>query len=200
VRAACVLVLALVVPACDPAVPPPVAQRQPSLDAEDVAVMNGVLDRLRARAARALIESRFLVVDTTLAVCDRDVMAFGPPPGGCLAPRWLEFVSRVLPPTNAREAMLDFQARNVKRLPIGGPLGADVTYIPATVTDFVSERDLLRQRPGAVVTFSAPAYPASRVAVIAYAVRHGELGAARLQQRAGGGWSVAEGGWYGAIE
>ncbi len=51
---------------------------------------------------------------------------------------------------------------------------------------------LLREHPpgSAVVTFSAPAYPAPRTAAVAYSAREGEAGAARLEQTSDGRWSV----------
>lgn len=195
-----VLVLALGASACDSPVPP-VAQHQPSLDADDLAVMRGLLDdHVRPRAAKGLIESRFLVVDTTMAVCPRDTTVFGAPPGGCLAPDWLEFVAGVLPPDRRRTAALDFQLRNARRLPIRGALGGDVSYISATLTDFISARQFRRQHAGAVVTFSMPSYPAPNVAVIAYRVRQDELAAARLERQRDGRWKMAASGWSGAVE
>lgn len=191
VRLVGLLALVMTAGACEPPAPPPVSQRQPSLEAGDLAVIKGLLDdHVRPRAGAAPDQLRVLVVDTTLADCERDVTAFGSPPGGCLAPMWLDRVRQVLPPATAREAMLDFEARNRRRLPIGGSMGDGVSSISATATDFVSESDLLGQRPGVVVSVSAPSYPAPHMAVIAYAVQRGEQAAARLEQQQDGLWRV----------
>jgi len=52
----------------------------PSLDADDLAMISGLLDDgMRPRALKALIVSRSLVVDTTLASVRR-MAVFGSPP------------------------------------------------------------------------------------------------------------------------
>ena len=97
----------------------------------------------------------------------------------------------MLPSSSRVTATLDFQARNSTRLPIVGTLGDDVTYISATLTDFMSASDLIRQNPGReVVTFSAPSYPAPRAAVIVYYVKSSEYAVARLEQQHDGRWAV----------
>ena len=191
----CALALSFACGACGQPLPPPVARSVPSLETDDLSVMKGVLDDVRQRRGAG----RFLVVDTTTAVCEGKVDLFGAPPGGCLSPKSVDSVSKVLEPGRSRIATLDFEARNASRLPIAGTLGPDVTYISGTLTDFVSMRDLLAQHPGsAVVTFSAPSYPAPRVAVMIYRVRDAENGAVRLEQQADGRWTVAD--RYGAME
>lgn len=159
---AAVLAFALAATACDPVEPPPVAPpRSGAIDADDIAVMEGVLDDVRRRAGGS-----FLVVDSTLPVCAERIEIVAPPPGGCLGPAVVDFVSKVLPAASRLMAALDFQERNARRLPITEALGDDVTYISATLTDFLSMSDLIRQHPrGAIVTFTAPSYPAPRVAV-----------------------------------
>jgi len=204
---ACVLPLAFSAASCDKPASPPVAVRQTALDADDIAVMRGLLDDLirpeqvdsirRGRAPGAPpgpIEPRFLVVDTTIAVCDRDLVVFGPPPGGCLAPGWITLVSQALPPGTARTATLAFASRNARRIPITASIGRDVTFVSSTVTDFVEMNELLRQHPpgSAVVSFSVPSYPGPRMAVLAFNVRNHRAGAARLAQQDDSRWTVAD--------
>jgi hypothetical protein len=194
--ARCALVVTVATAACGTPTPPPVAVRQPSLDADDVAVIRGVLDSMRRQRERG---GHFLVVDTTVAVCESPIAVVAPPPGGCLAPPVLDDVSKVLPLHSRVTALLGFQARNAKRLPVTGGLGADVDYVSATFIDFAVGklgRDL--PRGSAIVTFSAPSYPAPGVAVVAYRVKESESGAVRLQQQPDGRWAVAD--RHGAIE
>jgi hypothetical protein len=189
VRAVSVLLLALAAAACDPPVPPPVAAREPSIDADDLSVIRGLIDDQRRRAPRP----QFLVVDTTLAKCDdRLVLTFGPPPGGCFNHFAIESVSRLLPQASVRTGTLDFEARNAMRLPITGSLGSDVSYVSSTLVDFTPSADLLLRHPpgSAVVAFSRPSYPAPHVAVIAYSPFGHVVGAARLTQRSDGRWTV----------
>ena len=183
--ARCALIVTLASAACDTPTPPAVAVRQPSLDADDLAVIRGLLDSFREDQGGR----RFLVVDTTVAVCGRPIAVVAPPPGGCLAPPVLDHVSKVLPSRSRVTALLDFQARNARRLPITGDLGADVDYVSATFLDFAI---------GSVVTFSAPSYPAPGAAVLTYRVRNDHHGAVRLERQADGRWVVAD--RYGAME
>ena len=53
------LALVLSCAACDQPGPPPVAVREPSVDADDLAVIRGLIDDQRRRAARP----QFLVVE-----------------------------------------------------------------------------------------------------------------------------------------
>lgn len=194
-RRLAVLALALAPIACDQPVPPPVAVREPSIEADDIAVMKGVLDDVRGRRAGG----SFLVVDSTLPICAKPIEIAVAQLGGCLEPAVLDSVLKVLPSASRVTAALDFQARNARRLPIRGALGDDVTYISATLTDFVSVKDLIRQHPGgAVVTFSAPSYPAPRVAVMFYHVKDREHAAVRLEQQLDARWVVAD--RFGGIE
>ena len=188
--------------ACREPVPPPVAAPPPRLDAGDLAVMKALIDSVRRGAtppenavpatSGLASEPHVLIVDTTLAVCDRDPRVFGTPPGGCLGPEWVAQVTRVLPQGSARTGTMAFENRNRRRLPIQGSLGAGVTPISATLIDGLAESALLREHPpgSAVVTISVPAYPAPRTAAVAYSARQGEAGAARLEQTADGRWSV----------
>jgi hypothetical protein len=196
--------LLITVAGCDPPVPPPVAVREPAIDADDLAVMKGLLDdRLRPKrnASGAAAGARFLVVDSTIASCDRRIEVFGPPPGGCLTSGWIDFVLRVMPLATRRTAMLDFEARNIRRLTIEGTLGDDVAFVSSTASDFLSAGELLRRHPpgSRIVTFSAPSYPAPNVAVLAYGVRTQEIGAVRLEQAADRRWKVAPQGWSGRV-
>ena len=72
-RSVAALTLALGTIGCGRPEPPAVSVRTPSVDADDIAVMRGVLDVLR--------RPHFLVVDTTLAPCPvhppRTSLAFG---------------------------------------------------------------------------------------------------------------------------
>jgi hypothetical protein len=186
-RIALTLTLALAATSCSDPVPPPVSVRQPSLDADDLAVMKGVLDDMRERLEGA----SFLVVDTTIAVCAGPIEVVAPPPGGCLAAAAVDSVSKVLPLRSRVTSMFDFQARNAIRLAIAGELGADVTYVSATLIDFVSLDHRPPPHQGAIVTFSAPSYPAPRTAVISYRVKDAEDVALRLEQQSDGRWVVA---------
>ena len=189
------LALALAAAACDPLEPPSVTARSLSIEADDIAVMKALLDDVRGRRAGG----SFLVIDSTLPICAKPIEIVATPLGGCLGPSVLDSVSKVLPSASRVTAALDFQTRNTRRLPITGALGDDVTYISATLTDFVSMRDLIRQHPGgAVVTFTAPSYPAPRVAVIVYHVKDLEHAAVRLEQQIGARWVVAD--RFGGIE
>lgn len=198
-RVAWMLLAALAAQGCSEPAPPPIAVRKPVLDAGDFAVMKGVLDhRLRPRGGNS---ARFLVVDTTMATCAAPGV-LQRAPGACLDSQWMEFVSPMLPKGSLRTATLDFQARNARRLAIEPALGAGVTYISATVTDFMSSEELVRwQPPGStVVMFSTPSYPAARMAVIAYAAGSDIRGAARLERQSDGQWMVTGNSQYGTVE
>jgi len=190
------LALALAVAACDQPVPPLVALREPSLDARDLGVIAALLDARFRSGQTDTKRPRLLLIDTTVAVCAADPVVFSPPPGGCLDRQWIRLVSEALPPTSRRTATLAFEARNARRLPIPGPPGAEVTFISATLADSLSAPVLLADHPpgSQVVTFSAPVYPSSRVAALAYravdAHRAVAEGAARLELRMNGRWSV----------
>jgi hypothetical protein len=171
--------LAVVAPACAQPAPPPVARRAVSLAAEDLAVIRAAVNHVRQRHGGR----RLLVVETTIAVCDGAIEVAAPPPGGCLGPRSLESVSKVLPPGSRLTAMLDFQARSARRLPIAGALGGDVTPVSATLLDFGSASD--------IVTVSAPSYPAAGVAAVAYRLKGADV-ALLLARRADGRWAVVE--------
>jgi hypothetical protein len=183
--------LALSTAGCETPAPPPLAVHAPSLDAGDLAVMKGLLDDQRKRAAPA--RPRFVVVDTTLAKCSNRLIAtFEPPPGGCVNHSAIEELSRLLPQASVRTATLDFEARNARRLPIAGSLGPDVSYVSWTLADFSARANLLRGYPAgsALVAFSRPSYPAPHVAVIAYSPYGYVVGAARLAQQSDGRWEV----------
>lgn len=193
-RSVAALALALAGAACD--TPPPVAPpKSASLDAEDFAVMRGVLNSLRRPA--------FLVVDTTLTPCPvHPPRTGGTPTAECLSPGWRGFVSRLLPSGTPRTGLLAFDDRNRDRLPVTGALGSDVKFISATAIDFLSSTELLASSPAgsAIVTFSAPFYTAPGVAVIAYGL-HQEpdvVSAARLD-RHDGQWVVASSGQYDGV-
>jgi hypothetical protein len=178
--------LALVAAGCGQPVPPPVAAQEVVLAAGDLAVMRALLDDIRGRSGIR----RFLVVHTTLAVCDRDPGVFGAPPGGCLGPQAIDGVSKVMPTAGHLTALMNFQTRNARRLPIAEALGADVACISATLVDFMSIGDLQRQHPGsAVVTLSTPSYPAPGASVLSYRM-NGEPAAVRLALRPDGRWTV----------
>ena len=180
--------------ACDS--PPPVTPpKSASLDAEDLAVMRGVLNSLRRPA--------FLVVDTTLTPCPvHPPRTDGTPTAECLSPGWLGFVSRLLPSGTSRTGLLAFDDRNRDRLPVPGALGSDVKFISATAIDFLSSTELLASSPAgsAIVTFSAPFYTTPGVAVIAYGL-HQEpdvVSAARLERR-NDRWVVASSSQYAGL-
>jgi hypothetical protein len=179
--------LALSVAGCRQPVPPPVSARDPALDADDLAVMKGLLDDLRQHRPSV----SFLVVDTTIAICGRAIDVVAPPPGGCLAQPAIDAVQMVLPADRRVTATHDFQARNARRLPIAETLAPGVAYVSATVMDFVSVNGE-QERARAIVTVSAPSYPAPRVAVLAYRVKDAESGAVRLERQSDGRWLVSE--------
>jgi hypothetical protein len=178
--------------------PPPLAVREPSLDADDLAVMKALLDgRLRPRrdgalASAAAAESRFLVVNTTMAACPRDPAPLGPEPGRCMDPSWVRLVSDVVAPDLSRAVLIRFPERNTRRLAIDGPLGDDVILVSATLVDSMAPGELLRQYPAGseIVTLSAPVYPGARVAAMAFAAG-ADAGAARLEREMDGRWRVA---------
>jgi len=191
---AALLAVVAVAVACNQPAPLPVAAREPALDAGDLAVIRALIDNL-VRPSEGRPAPHVLLVDTTLAVCDRDPRAFGAPPGGCLDGDWVTHVAGVLPPGSARTARLAFEARNARRLPIQGPLGGNVTFVSTTLVDSLPESRLLADHPprSQVVTLSAPVYPSSRVAVTAFravGINRNFAGAARLERRMNGFWSV----------
>ena len=187
--ARCALITTLAAAACT-TTPPPVAVRQPLLDADALAVIRDLLASFRERDQE---KRRFLVVDSTVAVCERPIAVVAPPPGGCLAPPVLDSVSKVLPSRSRVTALLDFQARNARRLPVTGDLGADVDYVSATFFDFaIMNRGGGLPLRSAIVTFSAPSYPAPGMAVLLYRVKDDHHGAVRLQQQPDGRWAVAD--------
>ena len=195
VRGVWVLALALTAAACDRPAPPAVSVRQPSLDADDLAVMRALFDDLlrprRPEGVRA--QARFLVVDTTMAMCRRDPAMLGPQPGRCLDPGWVALVSEAAPAGMARTVAMRFPAWTATRLSISAPLGDDVTFVSATVIDSVVPSEMLRPYPpgSEIVTLSAPGYPAPRMAVVAFAAGTG-FGAARVERQTDGRWRVAE--------
>ena len=171
--------------ACRESGPPPVVSPPARLDASDLAVMKALIDSM-------VDAPHVLIMDTTLAVCDHDPRVFGTPPGGCLEPECDAQVARVLPPEHARTGAVAFEDRNRRRLPIEGSLGAVVTPISATLIDGLAASVLLREHPpgSAIVAFSAPTYPAPRMAVIAYRAHEGAASAARLEQTGDRRWLV----------
>jgi hypothetical protein len=196
VRAAGLLALALAVSACDAPPPPAVEQREPSLEADDLAVIRAVLDELRrdrreAMPVQHVPPPRFLVVDTTMAMCRRDPEPLGPQPGRCLDPGQLTPVLEVVPAELRRTVALNFPIWTAKRLPIAGPLGDDVTLVSATLVDTLGPGELIRQHPGsAILWLSAIGYPAPGMAVIRLSGT-GSFGAARVERLSNGGWHVA---------
>ena len=189
-RAACVLALALAVSACDPERPPPVTQRSPSLDADDVAVVKALFDGL-LRPGR-LPGARLLVVDKTMAACRRDPDSFGSRVGPCVRDGHVELAFGILPAPAARALALKFPAWNAASLSIAAPLGDDVVYISPTLVDGLAPSELQRSYPAGsdVIMLSAPVYPAPRVAVIVFSIASGPR-AARLERQSDGGWRVA---------
>jgi hypothetical protein len=198
------LIVTLATAACDTPMPPPVAAHLSSLDADDLAVMKGFVDYVvwslgvdEIRNSQltgvpvAGTAPRIFVVDTTIPVCATDAVRFGRPPGGCLNADWMRYVTRMMPPGTARLGTLAFEARNRHRLSFQGRLGADVTYISATLTDSLAAHLMQGEPPvRAIITLSAPAYFAPRSAVVAYSRYAGETAAARLERWPDGHWSV----------
>jgi hypothetical protein len=196
--------LALSTGGCETPSPPPVAVHARSLDDDDLAVMKGLVDYVvwsfgvdevrnsqLTGAPVAGIPPRILVVDTTTPVCPPSAAAYGKPPGGCLDVDWMRYVTRMMPPGTGRLGTIGFEARNRNRRSFQGRLGADVTYISATLTDLLPAHLLQEERPLRVVmTLSAPAFFAPRSAVIAYSRSPSEMAAARLERWADGHWSV----------
>ena len=178
---AAALTFALLATGCDPIEPPPVAPpKAMPLDAEDGAVMRGVLDELH--------RSHFLVVDTTITPCPaHPPRTSGRPTAECLSPGWLGFVSRLFPSYTSRMGLQAF----------------DVTFISASVIDFLSSTELLKGHPpgSAVVTFSAPFYMAPGLAVIAYGLRQEPdvVAAATLARQADGRWLVTSNSQYSGV-
>ena len=197
-RAAGVLALALAASACDQPVPPPVFLREASLDVEDIAVLRALFDDFRHRRREAIVRPevpspRFLVVDTTMAMCRRDPSVFGPQPGRCLNPAPASVMSEVVPASVFPTVRLRFQTWNATPRSISGGLGDDVTYVSATLLDMMAPGELLRRYPpgSAIVTLSAPGYPAPRMAVIAFGSWWApSSGAARLERQPDGHWRV----------
>ena len=193
---AAALTFTLLATACDPLEPPPVAPlKAMPLDAEDGAVMRGVLDELR--------RSHFLVVDTTIRPCPaHPPRTSGRPTAECLSPGWLGFVSRLFPSDTSRTGLLAFDNRNRDRLAVP-VLGPDVTFVSASVIDFLSSTELLTAYPSgsAVVIFSAPFYAAPGLAVIAYGLRQEPVvgAAATLTRRTDGRWLVTSNRQYGGV-
>jgi hypothetical protein len=193
---AAVPALALACVACDTP-PPPVAppRSTTALDGDDLAVMRGVLDSLG--------RPHFLVVDATIGFCPvHPPRTSATPRADCLSDDWLGNVSRLLPSEMSLTGLRAFDQRNRARLPLTAPLGSDVTFISATVIDFLSSTDLLARYPSgsAVVTFGAPFYSAPGLAVIAYGLHQDPdvVAAAKLERGADGRWVVAE--QSGAVE
>jgi hypothetical protein len=188
-----IAVLALAV-ACGRPEPPPVAVRQPSVDADDLAVVRALFDDLlRPRRADGRARgARFLVVDMTMAMCRRDPAAFGPQPGRCLLPSESELVSETVPAHISPMVAVNFPVWNATPLSIAGPLGDDVAYVSPTLIDTVAPSELLRRYPrgSEVVMLSAPGYPAPRMAVLTFSTII-DAGAARLERQPDGRWRVA---------
>jgi hypothetical protein len=163
--------------------------RAGAIDADDIAVMRGVLDSLQ--------RPYFVVVDTTLAPCPvHPPRTSLKPQADCLSPEWLGYVSRFLPSDISRTGLLAFAERNRAKLAVTRSLGTDTTLISATVIDFVPSEDLVARHPQgtAVVTLSAPLYPAPGVAVVAYGLHQALdlLAVARLERQADGRWKTQD--------
>lgn len=196
-RRAWMLAVALSCAACDTAPPSVAPPRSRSIDADDIAVMRGVLDSLH--------RPHLLVVDTTLAHCPVHPPRTNlTPRADCLSPEWLGYVSRLFPSETSLTGLLAFDERNRDRLPVTGLLGSDTTFISATVIDFLSRADLVARYPpgSAVVTFSAPLYPAPGVAVIAYGLHQTRdvVAGARLERHTDSRWRVTANSQNGTIE
>ena len=197
--AVCALVLALLPVACDRPEPPAVAIREPSLDADDMAVLRALFDDFlrpqwheAIRTGKAPVQApRFLVVSRTMAMCRRDPGVLGPQPGRCLSPDHANIIAEVVPPDLFPTVRLRFPAWNATSLTLAGSLGEDVTLVSPTLLDMMPLSELLRSNPGsAVVTLSAPGYLAPGVAVITFGGWTGSGGAARVERQQNGRWRI----------
>ena len=135
----CALAVSLASGACDKPLPPPVAVREPSLDADDLAVVKALFDDLRRDRNSGAAEAQPLARAFSSWIrrwrCARAIPRFSAPqPGRCLES------SRDQAPVRGRArgpfatATLDFPAWNATRCRTG-PLGDDVTYSLATLLD-----------------------------------------------------------------
>jgi hypothetical protein len=187
------LITTLAAAACVTPTPPPVAVRQPSLEAEDLAVVKALFDDyFRPRVAAP----RYLVVGTTMAMCRRDPAELGPSPGRCLNPFHVNRLAEVVPPAMVPTVRQRFPVWNALPLAIAGPLGDDITFVSTTLLDMVAPSELLRRHPGSdIVWLTAPGYPAPGIAVITFDEVRGS-GAARMERGKDGRWRVAASVWH----
>jgi len=193
---ACVLVAI----ACGQPVPPPVAVREPSLEAEDLAVIRALFDDFfrpaLSKTVRASgIAPRFLVVDTTMAMCRRDPDVLGPQPGRCLSHDHANILSKVVSAEMFPSVKLRFPSWNAAAVSITGSIGDDVTLVSPTLLDMTPLGELLRGYPlgSTVVWLSSPGYPAPGTAVLVFG--NWSLGAARLERHPEGRWRVTSSVW-----
>ena len=133
-RRVALVTFALAAIACGQPVPPPVAVRQPSLEAEDLAVIRALFDDFfrpaLSKTVRATgIAPRFLVVDTTMAMCRRDPDVLGPQPGRCLSHDHANILSKVVPAETFPSVKLRFPSWNAAAVSIPGSLGDDVILV-----------------------------------------------------------------------
>ena len=191
--ARCALVVTLATAACDTPIPPPVAVRQPSLEAEDLAVVKALFDDyFRPRVSA----TRFLVVGATMAMCRRDPAELGPSPGRCLNPFHVNRLAQVVSPAMFPTVRQRFPLWNALPLSIAGALGDDITVVSPTLLDMVAPSELLRSHPGSdILWLTAPGYPAPGIAVITFDDLRGS-GAARIERGEGGRWRVAASAWH----
>jgi hypothetical protein len=197
---AALLAFALAATACDRPEPPPVAVRAPVLEAEDVAVIRALFDHfLRAPERESLraqgLSPRFLIVNTTAAICRRDPGVLGPPPGRCLSPYHANVLSEVVPPEMFPTVKLFFPSWNASGMSISGELGDDVTLVSPTLLDMMPVSDLLRRHPrgSTLMWLSTPGYPAPGTAVVVFG--YWAHGGARLERQQDGSWRVVATAW-----
>ena len=180
---------------------PRVSAPQPTLDADDHAVMRATLDYLRPERDDSIrrgslprkppqIDARFLVIEVTATACvgNRDPAQSGLP--GCVGDHWLKAFPRVA--ANVGPSLEMFRRRNARPFPISGDLGADVVLVSAT-SGSVADLDLLRRshpHGSEIVCFSAPVYLGG-AAVIFYRILWEGGGFARLE-RNGSEWKVVD--------
>ena len=186
---------ALLLVACGHPELPPVPVPSPRVDREACAIMSAVLnDFLRpqqdaavrrgmSHPDRPLPPTRFLLIDSTVALCRHEPV--WPAVTGCIYPDWLRLAAKFGPRmTAAVESELGAS------LPIGCDLGADVRYLPAS-TPRLHQSLLQEYRPTAVIAFSAPVYVQGRTAAIFYRRFFAGGGFVRLEF-SGTAWQVRD--------
>jgi hypothetical protein len=186
--------------ACDAPAPPPVAVREATLEAEDLAVIRALLDHFHRNAGLESLRAqdlaaRLLVVNTTTAMCRRDPGVLGPPPGRCLSSYHANVLSEVVPPEMFPAVKLFFPSWNASGMSISGSLGDHVTLVSPTLLDMTPVSELLRRHPrgSTIMWLSTPGYPAPDTAVIVFG--YWAHGGARLERQQDGSWRVVATAW-----